>query len=188
MIVSRYAVSQGTDKVITKINRIESPALLNGLNVVDPARIGCIGHSLGGHNTIFAALYDERIKVAVSSCGICSHREYVKTNPMGMAAWAQDKYMPKVRTVYDNDPEKMPWDYPVLVASLAPCAVFLNAPTKDMNMNYPGQRAVIEACVPVYKALGLSDRFAWQHPDAEHSFPQDVRKKAYDFIDSVIGI
>ncbi len=33
MIVSMYAVSQGVDKVITKINRIESPDLLNGLNV-----------------------------------------------------------------------------------------------------------------------------------------------------------
>lgn len=33
MIVSMYGVSQGVEKVITKINRIESPALLNGLNV-----------------------------------------------------------------------------------------------------------------------------------------------------------
>lgn len=33
MIVSMYGVSKGVDKVITKINRIESPELLNGLNV-----------------------------------------------------------------------------------------------------------------------------------------------------------
>ena len=33
MIVSMYGVTQGVEKVITKINRIESPALLNGLNV-----------------------------------------------------------------------------------------------------------------------------------------------------------
>lgn len=33
MIVSMYAISQDVDKVITKINRIESPALLNCLNV-----------------------------------------------------------------------------------------------------------------------------------------------------------
>jgi len=33
MIVSMYAVSKGVQKVITKINRIESPELLNGLNV-----------------------------------------------------------------------------------------------------------------------------------------------------------
>jgi len=33
MIVSMYGVSRGVEKVITKINRIESPELLNGLNV-----------------------------------------------------------------------------------------------------------------------------------------------------------
>ena len=33
MIVSMYASQKGVDKVITKINRIESPALLGGLNV-----------------------------------------------------------------------------------------------------------------------------------------------------------
>ncbi len=33
MIVSMYAIAQDVDKVITKINRIESPALLNCLNV-----------------------------------------------------------------------------------------------------------------------------------------------------------
>ena len=33
MIVSMYGTAQGVEKVITKINRIESPALLGGLNV-----------------------------------------------------------------------------------------------------------------------------------------------------------
>ncbi len=36
---------------------------------VDPERIGVIGHSLGGHNSLFVAAFDERIKVIVSSCG-----------------------------------------------------------------------------------------------------------------------
>ena len=36
---------------------------------VDAGRIGAIGHSLGGHNAMFLAALDERVKATVSSCG-----------------------------------------------------------------------------------------------------------------------
>jgi acetyl esterase/lipase len=39
---------------------------------VDPDRIGAIGHSLGGHNSIFLGVFDERVKCVVSNCGFCS--------------------------------------------------------------------------------------------------------------------
>ena len=37
---------------------------------------GALGHSLGGHNAIFTAVFDPRLKVVVSSCGFdpdCGH-------------------------------------------------------------------------------------------------------------------
>ena len=40
---------------------------------VDPARIGCIGHSLGGQETLFLAALDRRVSVGVSSCGFSSY-------------------------------------------------------------------------------------------------------------------
>ena len=42
---------------------------LQGLAFVDPGRIGCTGHSLGGNSTLYLAAFDERIKAAVESCG-----------------------------------------------------------------------------------------------------------------------
>ena len=39
-------------------------------------RIGCIGHSLGGHNTIFTAVFDPRIKAVVSNCGFTRFHKY----------------------------------------------------------------------------------------------------------------
>jgi len=33
---------------------------------VDTNRIGVIGHSLGGHNSIFTAFFDKRLKAVVS--------------------------------------------------------------------------------------------------------------------------
>lgn len=50
-------------------NHMRCVDLLQARKDVDPERIGVIGHSLGGHNAIFAGAFDTRIKVVVSSCG-----------------------------------------------------------------------------------------------------------------------
>src|SRR6185295_10497391 len=41
---------------------------------VDPSRVGMIGHSLGGQETLFTTAADTRIRAAVSSCGFGSLR------------------------------------------------------------------------------------------------------------------
>src|SRR5262249_18391578 len=43
--------------------------LLAGLADVDAGRLGAIGHSLGGQETLWLAWYDQRVRAAVSSCG-----------------------------------------------------------------------------------------------------------------------
>jgi Prolyl oligopeptidase family len=47
---------------------------LETLGFVDPSRIGSIGHSHGGYTTLFAAAFDERIKVGVCNCGFDTFR------------------------------------------------------------------------------------------------------------------
>jgi hypothetical protein len=50
--------------------------LLATLPEVDPKRIGVIGHSLGGHNAIFLAVLDERVRAVVTSCGFNAFPKY----------------------------------------------------------------------------------------------------------------
>ena len=50
--------------------------LLQSRPEVDPEKIGVIGHSLGGHNAMFTAVFDERLKVIVSNCGFTSFPKY----------------------------------------------------------------------------------------------------------------
>ena len=82
---------------------------------VDPERIGCIGHSLGGHNTMFTAAFDTRIQALVSNCGFTSFPKYYKGDLKG---WTSDRYMPLIATKYDSKPEKMPFDFSEVVAAL----------------------------------------------------------------------
>lgn len=41
---------------------------------VDPRRVGCLGHSLGGQETLFLSAVDRRVAAAVSSCGFSSYQ------------------------------------------------------------------------------------------------------------------
>ena len=50
------------------VNHRRAIDLLQSLPEVDPQRVGVIGHSLGGHNALFLAAFDDRVKVVVTSC------------------------------------------------------------------------------------------------------------------------
>lgn len=54
--------------------------VLCSLDYVDSNRIGSIGHSLGGQETILIEWYDERIKVGASSCGISTLTDIINEN------------------------------------------------------------------------------------------------------------
>src|SRR5207249_2679389 len=66
---------------------------------------GAIGHSLGGHNSIYTAVFDERIKVIVSSCGFDSFQDYMNGNIKG---WTSERYMPRL---LDYPLSGLPFDF-----------------------------------------------------------------------------
>ncbi len=169
----------GTMKAIW--NNMRAVDYLQSLPEVDGERIGVIGHSLGGHNSMFTAAFDERLKVIVSSCGFCSFEKYMKGNLKG---WTSDRYMPRIASEFNNDPKKMPFDFADVVRSFAPRAFLAVAPDKDNNFEVSGVKDVIAAAEPAYKALKAQDKLKAIYPDSGHDFPADARKTAYEFIDA----
>jgi dienelactone hydrolase len=161
-------------------NHMRAVDLLRSLPEVDPERIGVLGHSLGGHNSLFVAAFDERIKCVVSNCGFCSFPRYMKGN---LAGWSHDGYMPRIRTAYDLQPDKMPFDFPEVVAALAPRPVLASAPVRDHNFDVQGVKDCIAAARPVYQLFGAADRLAANYPDGDHNFPPEVRRVAYAWLD-----
>ncbi len=155
--------------------------LLESLPYVDPDRIGVIGHSLGGHNGMFTACFDQRIKCVVTSCGFTPFHDYYGGKLDG---WAQDRYIPRIRTVYENNPDKMPFDFYEVLGAIAPRPIFINAPLHDDNFDVGGvKKAVLEAN-KVYDLLGKKDGITVRYPDCQHDFPEDVRAEVYDWLDN----
>jgi dienelactone hydrolase len=164
-------------------NNLRAIDLLCSLNEVDSARIGVIGHSLGGHNAIFTALFDRRIKAVVSSCGFNAFPYYYKGN---LAGWSHAGYMPRLRTRYQLDLQKVPFDFPELIGALAPTAFFTSSPLHDTNFEVEGVRICIDSGRAVYALLGAPERLVAIYPEAEHSFPRAARDHAYAFLDQFL--
>ncbi|OHB69491.1 MAG: acetylxylan esterase, partial [Planctomycetes bacterium RBG_13_63_9] len=165
-------------------NHMVAVDLLESLPEVDPGRIGCIGHSLGGHNTMFLGVFDTRIKVMVSSCGFNRFAKYYAGDLTG---WSHEGYMPRIASEYGKDPRRMPFDFTEVVAALAPRPFFVNAPTGDANFEVSGVRDCIAAARPIYELLGAKQNLVAVYPEAGHDFPTEVRREAYAFIGRVLG-
>jgi dienelactone hydrolase len=155
--------------------------VLQSLPEVDPDRIGVIGHSLGGHNSLFVSVFEPRIKVAVTSCGFNAFPKYFKGNLKG---WSHKGYMPRIATDYGLDPKRIPFDFTEILGAIAPRPVFINAPLRDANFEVSGVQDCVAAASPVYELLGAKDALRPVYPDAAHDFPPEVRKQAYEFVEA----
>ena len=151
--------------------------VLQSLPEVDSERIGCIGHSLGGHNAIFTAVFEPRIKVIVSSCGFTNLRKD------DIPSWSGPRYMPLIASAFGNDPEKVPFDFHELIGSLAPRPFFASAATRDNDFDVSGVREVMQAAKPIYDLYQAGSALEAAYPDAPHSFPDETRKRAYSFLE-----
>jgi pimeloyl-ACP methyl ester carboxylesterase len=145
---------------------------------VDPAKIGTIGHSLGGHNAMFLAAFDDRIKIAVSSCGWTPF-EYYETKKGRLKTWALPRYMPPLESLFNSDHTKFPFDFHEVAAAIAPRVFFSSSPTNDGVFPGWGPKAAESHIRNFYRARGAEQAFQFHQPRAQHRFPWDTRQAAY---------
>lgn len=179
-----YAMGYASATMKGVWNHVRAVDLLQSMPEVDPERIAAIGHSLGGHNAIFVAVFDPRIKAVVSSCGFNAFPKYYGGKLTG---WSHRGYMPRIAERYAADPRRMPFDFTELIAALAPRPFFTNSPTEDENFEKSGVDDCIRAASPVYALFNSRENLVAVHPNRGHSFPPEIRQAAYDFLDKALG-
>ncbi len=155
--------------------------VLSMLDDVDKDRIGVIGHSHGGHNAIFAAALDDRIKAAVSNCGLSVFSEEEER-----LEWSLEEgyiYIPKLRRYFleNRDP---PFDLHQIAALIAP-RPWLNI-SAYFDAAYGNQEFLAEVGAQffqVYNLFNASDKFGYYMHGGNHSFPKSARALAYEWLD-----
>ena len=176
----------GTMKAIW--DNIRGLDFLETLPYVEKGSFGAIGHSLGGHNAVFTTVFDERIKVVVSSCGLDSFLDYYSEDPSVWRpgrGWTSSRYMPRL-VDYAGRLEEIPFDFHEVVAALAPRPCLISAPAHDSNFKWRSVASLAEAARRVFELFGVAHNLRVEHPDCGHDFAPDMRETAYRFLDQAL--
>lgn len=162
--------------------------LLSTFPFVDAERMGTIGHSLGGHNSVYSAVFDPRLKVIVSSCGLDAYVDYYGGREDLWAfgqGWCQSRYIPDLSR-FQGSLETIPYDFPEMIASLAPRHMLIVAPVGDDNFRAESVDRIAESASEVYELFDAREHLKVLHPPGPHDFSDEMRQAAYEWIDAAL--
>lgn len=156
--------------------------VLESLEEVDVKRIGAMGHSLGGHGTIFLAAYDERVKAAACNCGGSFFRHNSRVE-----AWARDHWYVYFKHIRPGllAGELPPIDFHEIVALIAPRAFLDVSALNDGDPGTQRQRVLmLMRVMDVYELQGAPERFAFFVHGRGHSVAHESRELIYGWLDT----
>jgi hypothetical protein len=91
--------------------------------------------------------------------------------------------MPRIREVYGNDPDRVPFDFQEVLGAIAPRAVFVSAPLQDGNFDNAGVRKVMQEAARVYAVYGAAEAtLRAEYPECGHDFPPEVRQQVREWL------
>lgn len=139
---------------------------LESLPFVDAARIGCIGHSLGAKEVLFAMAFEPRYQAGVFNEGGVGLR---------MSNWTDPWYLtPKMK---DHIPALE--NHQVLALCAPRPILILGGDGADGDASWP----FVKAALPVYQLFGAGDRVGLINHQGKHTFPRPARQTAYRWLD-----
>ncbi len=162
-------------------DHMQAVDLLVSLDFVDPDRIGVIGHSFGGYNAYFLSSMDERIAVAVSSCGLSPFTgKNARPGHWGVRNWYT--HFPKLTPHLERG--TVPFEFNEIIALTAP-RPFFNYSTQSDHI-FPHWEPVGQCMADLYGLynwMKATERFQSIIGSGGHDFPPEIRELAYQFLD-----
>jgi len=173
------AVGKNTWDVMRAVDFLET------LDFVDASRIACCGHSLGGHSSLFAAAFDQRITAAICNGGVYSWRrnedhwsrpETVQSSPV-----TSYTYIKKFRPYLDDPERPTPGDFDGLMMMVAPRPLLIMQAEFEFERDDTVNKATRAA--EVYRQLGAGDRIMMFDYPGDHNYPPDAKRLSFSWLD-----
>jgi dienelactone hydrolase len=139
---------------------------LETLPQVDKTRIGCIGHSLGAKEVLYAMAWEPRYRVGVFSEGGIGLR---------MSNWTDPWYLTDAMKAYIPTLEH----HQVMALAAPRPFLVLGGDSADGDASW----TFVKEARTVYRVLDAGERVGLVNHHAKHTFPQSARRLAYEWID-----
>lgn len=159
------------------------------LDFVDPARIACCGHSLGGHTSLFGAAFDPRYAACVTNGGALDWRRPGEhwsrgPDPQGRSV-ASYVYIPNFRPYIDDPSLPVPADFDGLMRMCAPRPLLVQESGGEFETNRTAAKYI--SALATYHAEHATDRFGLFTYPGEHGFPPVAKRHAFNWLDRWLG-
>lgn len=150
------------------------------LKRVDPARLGVIGHGLGGTNALILSAFDQRVQCCVSSCGFTRFAD--DKHP---ERWAGDNgfvQLPKLREAIEK--KSYPFDWEHILALIAPTpTLILTSLNDEVLSNTKSCEKAVKFAKTMYKFLGATDALGQYTYHAGHGMSVQALEQADDWFE-----
>jgi dienelactone hydrolase len=137
---------------------------------VDPARIGCVGLSIGGIRAARLAADDPRIKASVV---VGWMPEFPKLLPNHLKNHTWMAYLPGLPAALD---------LPDVVALTAPGALLVQQCARDSLYPLAAMQGANQKLEKIYAKAGIPERFKGVFHDVPHSFTPAMQDEAFDWL------
>jgi len=138
----------------------------------DVTRLASIGQSFGGQETIFAMLFEPRLRAGIASCGFSLMEILLERSISHNFAL----YLPGMVPGFDFD---------AIVAALAPKPLFVVAGIRDPIYPVDGVRRVEECARAAYAAAGAPDSLRFHYFDGTHDLPREALLEALAWLKEI---
>jgi pimeloyl-ACP methyl ester carboxylesterase len=138
---------------------------------VDPARLGVAGHSLGGHNALMLAAFDERVQACVASCAFTRFAD-----DQTPERWAREEgfvYLPNLRPHIERGEYPFDWEHVLALAAPTPIQL-LTAKNDDCFSNTDSVEKAVKKARRIYKLLGKPHAIDNHVHDQGHRMTPDL--------------
>lgn len=136
--------------------------------LIDAAKVISVGHSRGGKASLWHGAQDKRVAIAVSnesgnSGAALSRRNFgetVERITQTFPHW----FCPNYRQ-YGGNEDKLPVDQHMLLALMAPHAVYVASAAGDLWADPKGQFLALKEALPVFELYGIRDTLPDEMPE-----------------------
>ncbi|QDU49914.1 dienelactone hydrolase family protein [Gimesia panareensis] len=156
--------------------------VLQTLREVNPEKIGVLGHSLGGHGSMFLAAYDERVQAAAGNCSASFFRQNSRVE-----AWSRDHWYVYFKHIRPGllEGKLPPIDFHEIMALIAPRAFLDLSGLNDGDPLTQRQRVLmLMKVMDVYELEKAPQNFAFFVHGKGHSVAHESRALMYAWMDT----